>query len=237
MPVNCQHGSLAVPGLARLSGVRVLSVNVAVPRPDPSKRLAATGIDKQPVTGPVPVSAPGPKGNGEVGLAGDVVCDVKHHGGPDQAVYAYAGEDQAWWAAELDRPLPPGIFGENLTTAGLDVSGALIGERWRIGAELVLEVSSPRIPCLTFEGWLGIPSWIKQFTHAARPGAYLRVIQPGTIQAGDPIQIVHRPEHTVTVALTFRALTLEPALLPLLTEATALPQEDKDTIHRRLADS
>jgi MOSC domain-containing protein YiiM len=216
--------------------MRVLPVNVAVPRPNPWKRLAATGIDKQPAAGPVLVTAPGPKGNGEVGLAGDHAYDHKHHGGADQAVYAYASQDLAWWTAQLDRPLAPGVFGENLTTAGLDVNGALIGEQWRIGAQLLLEVSCPRIPCRTFEGWMGVPGWIERFTRAGRPGAYLRVIQPGAVRAGDSIEIIHRPGHTVTVALSFRALTLEPALLPLLTDATALPQEARDAINRRLAD-
>ena len=134
--------------------MKLLSVNVGRPRPNPWKGLSATGIDKRPVDGPVAVRAPGPKGTGEVGLAGDRVYDVKHHGGPDQAVYAYAREDLDGWEAELGRPLANGVFGENLTTLGLDVNGALIGERWRIGPTVVLEVSCPRIPCATFQGWL-----------------------------------------------------------------------------------
>src|SRR5215813_9955825 len=99
----------------------LLSVNVGRVRPNPWKTVRDTMIDKRPVEGPVAVSAPGPKGTGEVGLAGDRVCDVKHHGGPDQAIYAYAREDLDWWEAELARPLHNGMFGENLTTAGLDV--------------------------------------------------------------------------------------------------------------------
>jgi MOSC domain-containing protein YiiM len=134
--------------------MKVLSVNVGKPRPNPCKGLSATGIDKRPVDAPVAVIAPGPKGTGEVGLEGDRAYDVKHHGGLDQAVYAYAREDLDRWETELGRPLTNGIFGENLTTAGLDVNGALIGERWRIGLDVVLEVSCPRIPCGTFQGWL-----------------------------------------------------------------------------------
>ncbi|WP_406200581.1 MOSC domain-containing protein [Kitasatospora sp. NBC_01560] len=205
--------------------MKLLSANVGRPRPNPWKGVGTTGIDKRPVTGPVAVAAPGPKGTGEVGLAGDRVHDVKHHGGPDQAVYAYAREDLDTWAAELDRPLADGVFGENLTTLGLDVNGALIGERWRIGPDVVLEVSCPRIPCGTFQGWLQQDGWIKRFTRAALPGAYLRVIEPGRIRAGDPVAIVHRPGHDVTVALAFRALTLEPDLLPRLLVADALPPE------------
>jgi len=215
--------------------VKLLSVNVGRPRPNPWKGLAATGIDKQPVNGPVAVSAPGPKGTGEVGLLGDRAYDVKHHGGVDQAVYAYAREDLDDWAAELGRPLQNGVFGENLTTSGLNVNGALIGERWRIGPDVVLEVSCARIPCATFQGWLERDGWIKRFTQAARPGAYLRVIEPGDIRAADPVEIVHRPGHDVTVALVFRAMTLEPDLLPRLLVAEALPLEGRELARKRSA--
>ncbi|MFI6733903.1 MOSC domain-containing protein [Nonomuraea sp. NPDC050451] len=213
--------------------MRLLSVNIGRPRPNPWKGLSATGIDKRPVDGPVAVRAPGPKGTGEVGLAGDRVYDVKHHGGVHQAVYAYAREDLDTWQAELGRPLTNGVFGENLTTLSLDVNGALIGERWRIGPDVVLEVSCARIPCGTFQGWLERDGWIKRFTQAARPGAYLRVIEPGDIHAGDPVEIVHRPDHDVTVALVFRAMTLEPELLPRLLVAEALPPEEQEVIRRR----
>ena len=213
--------------------MRLLSVNVGRPRPNPWKGLSATGIDKQPVNGPVAVNAPGPKGTGIVGLAGDRVYDVKHHGGSDHAVYAYAREDLDRWEAELGRPLENGVFGENLTTAGLDVNGALIGERWRIGPDVVLEVSSPRIPCATFQGWLEREDWIKRFTRAALPGAFLRVIEPGDIRAAAPVEIVHRPAHDVTVALAFRAMTREPELLPRLLVADALPEETRELARRR----
>ncbi|MER6134218.1 MOSC domain-containing protein [Streptomyces sp. NPDC001815] len=213
--------------------MKLLSVNVGKPRPNPWKGLSATGIDKRPVDGPVAVAAPGPKGTGAVGLAGDRVYDVKHHGGTDQAVYAYAREDLDGWEAELGRPLANGVFGENLTTAGLDVNGALIGERWRIGPDVVLEISCSRIPCATFEGWLERDGWMRRFLQAARPGAYLRVIEPGDIKADDPVEIVHRPDHDVTVALVFRAMTREPELLPRLLIADALPEEDKNLVRRR----
>jgi len=215
--------------------MKLLSVNVGKPRVNPWKGLNATGIDKQPVDGPVAVSAPGPKGDGDVGLAGDRVYDVKNHGGTDQAVYAYAREDLDGWEPELGRPLPNGVFGENLTTSGLNVNDALIGERWRIGSDVVLEVSCARIPCATFQGWLERDGWIKRFTQAARPGAYLRVIEPGDIRADDPIEIVHRPEHDVTVAVVFRAMTVEPDLLPRLLLADALPEEGKELARRRVS--
>jgi MOSC domain-containing protein YiiM len=194
-----------------------------------------TGIDKQPVAGAVAVTAPGPKGTGSVGLAGDRVYDVRHHGGADQAVYAYSRADLDRWEAELGQPLPNGFFGENLTTAGIDVNGAVIGERWRVGPDVILEASCPRIPCATFQGWLGRKGWIRRFTEAAVPGAFLRVIEPGDIRAGDPVEIVSRPDHDVTIALVFRAVTLEPELLPRLLAAEALPAEIAEQARRRLS--
>lgn len=178
-----------------------------------------TGIDKQPAEGAVRVTAPGPKGVGGSGLAGDEVCDTRHHGGDHQAVYAYAREDLDVWERLLGRALPHGSFGENLTTSGLDVSGAKIGERWRVGPDLLLEVTSGRIPCQTFQGHLGEKGWVKRFTQQGTPGAYLRVIEPGEIRAGDAIEIAHRPEHDVTVALQFRAVMTEKHLLPSLLAA------------------
>ena len=192
-----------------------------------------TGIDKQPVDGPVLVTPARAKGLGMVGLAGDRVYDVRNHGGPDQAVYAYAREDLDGWETELGRPLPNGVFGENLTTEGVDVNSALIGERWRVGPDVILEVSCPRIPCGTFQGWLAQAGWIKRFIQAARPGSYLRVIESGEIRAGDRIEIVHRPGHDVTIGVVFRAVTLEPELLPRLLAADALPAEIKERARRR----
>jgi MOSC domain-containing protein YiiM len=182
------------------------------------------------------VRAPGPKTTGlHSGLVGDQIFDVENHGGDDQAVYAYAREDYDWWQARLSRPLANGLFGENLTTEGVDVDGALIGERWRVGPGLVLEVSCPRIPCATFQGWMADGGWLAAFTEAARPGAYLRVLEPGEIRADDPVTVTHRPAHDVTVALAFRALTTSPDLLPRLVVADALPAGDLARIRRRVA--
>ncbi|WAZ23567.1 MOSC domain-containing protein [Streptomyces cinnabarinus] len=195
-----------------------------------------TGIDKRPVDGPVRVAAPGPKGTGASGLAGDDVCDTRHHGGNDQAVYAMAREDLDDWERELGRTLANGSFGENLTTLGLDVSGALIGERWRIGPEVVLEVTSGRIPCRTFQAHIGEERWVKRFTAKGAPGAYLRVIEPGEVRAGDAVEIVHRPDHEVTVALQFRAVTLQRDLLPrLLAAGEALHPEELDMARKYVA--
>ncbi|MEU4929444.1 MOSC domain-containing protein [Streptomyces yokosukanensis] len=208
--------------------MKLLSVNLGRPQPvsytDQSQGV--TGIDKKPTDGPVRVIAPGPKGEGASGLVGDTVCDLRHHGGDDQAVYAYAREDLDDWERETGRSLTNGCFGENLTTDGLDLSGALIGERWRIGDEVVLEVTSGRIPCRTFQGHLGERGWVKRFTQKGATGAYLRVIEPGQVRAGDPIEVVHRPGHGVTVAMQFRAVTAERELLPsLLAAGEALDAE------------
>jgi MOSC domain-containing protein YiiM len=214
--------------------VHLLSLNIGRPRENKWKGLAATGIDKRPVDGAVAVTAPGPKGTGAVGLAGDRAHDVKHHGGADQALYAYAREDLDTWQNQLGRRLHNGSsFGENLTTATVDVNAALIGERWRIGPDVLLEVSCPRIPCATFQGWLDEPNWLRRFIEARRSGAYLRVINEGIIRAGDPIEVVFRPEHDVTVALTFRAFTTEPELLPRLAVASALPKEAHALVRKR----
>ena len=214
--------------------MHLLSLNVGQPRENPWKGLAATGIDKRPVDGSVTITAPGPKGTGAVGLAGDRAHDAQHHGGSDQALYAYAREDLDTWQDRLGRRLHNGSsFGENLTTAGVDVNGALISERWRIGTDVLLEVTCPRIPCATLQGWLDEPGWLKRFIEAGRPGAYLRVIDEGSIRAGDPIEVVFRPEHDVTVALTFRAFTTEPELLPRLAVASALPKEAHALVRKR----
>ncbi|MBD0710093.1 MULTISPECIES: MOSC domain-containing protein [unclassified Streptomyces] len=195
----------------------LLSVNVgrakAVDYTDAASGL--TGIDKRPVDGPVRIEAPGVPGVGGAGLAGDSVCDLRFHGGNDRAAYAFAREDLDRWERELGRDLVNGTFGENLTTSGVEVNGALIGERWRIGEEVVLEVTGGRIPCRTFGGFLGEQGWVRRFTQSdAGPGAFLRVIVPGEIRAGDPVTVVHRPDHAITVALLHRAATVERALLP-----------------------
>ncbi|AQX81370.1 MOSC domain-containing protein [Plantibacter flavus] len=159
--------------------------------------IGVTAIDKRPVDEPLHVRP--------MGLYGDVQADRKHHGGLTKALYAYAEEDARFWEGELGREITPGLFGENLRTQGLDVNGAEIGERWRIGDTLVVEVTCPRTPCGTFQRRLGEPRWVKRFADAARPGAYLKVVKSGTVQAGDPIEIVRQPGHGVTIASWFAA--------------------------------
>jgi MOSC domain-containing protein YiiM len=184
-----------------------------------------TGIDKRPARGRVGVRA--------TGVEGDFIGNRRVHGDADQAVYAYASEDARWWADALDRDIGPGRFGENLTTDGLDVTGAVIGERWTIGTA-VLEVNQPRIPCATFAGFWEMPDLIKRFTEHGAPGAYLRVVRDGEVAAGDPIEVVHRPTHGLTIGVTFRAMTTSPNLLPALLAAPELPPAIRDRVRRRL---
>lgn len=198
----------------------LVSVNLGRPRPNPHKAVEATGIGKVPADGPVQVRDPGPKQTGlGSGLVGDFIGDGKHHGGSEQAVYAFQREDLDRWAERLGRELPNGFFGENLTTSGIDVNEARIGERWRIGPDVELAVTSPRIPCSTFRGWVGEKGWLKMFAADARSGAYLKVVTPGEIRAGDEIRVIHRPDHEVTIRLFFQASMDQPALLPLLLAA------------------
>jgi MOSC domain-containing protein YiiM len=180
-----------------MPGARVISVNrgrafdLII-----NGRAGRTAIDKRPVTAPVTV--------GQLGLDGDEYADKQNHGGVEQALYAYAREDLDWWTEQFDRELPNGIFGENITTAGIDVSAALIGETWRLGG-VVVQVTAPRIPCVTFKSWLGESGWVKRFAAAGRPGAYLRVLTPGVLQAGDELTVVASPSQAVTIAESMRA--------------------------------
>jgi MOSC domain-containing protein YiiM len=218
---------------------KVLSVNLARVRANPYAPSRSTGIDKACAREPVMVRAPGPmRGGLGSGLVGDTIGNQKLHGGDDQAVYAYAREDLDTWETRLGRPLTNGMFGENLTTSGVEVTEARVGERWRVGIDgLVLEISAPRTPCRTFSAFLQLDDWIKTFTDAAKPGAYLRIISPGTVRAGDAISIDYRPDHEVTIGLVFRARMSDPGLLPQLLAADALSSELKAYVRRRAASS
>jgi len=177
----------------------VLSVNVGGIRQfDYHGRPAVSAIWKAPVTGPVAARG--------VNLEGDDQADREVHGGPDKAVYAYAIEDTRWWAEELGRSLEYGEFGENLTTEGIEVTNALIGERWEIGST-VLEVSEPRVPCWRLAVRMEDNGFPRRFTQAIRPGAYLRIAVEGTLASGDEIRVVQRPDHDLTIGDVFRIFT------------------------------
>lgn len=194
---------------------QLLSVNVGGVRAvQTQKREVRTGIWKHPVEGRIAVRG--------MNLAGDDQADRENHGGPDKAVYAYAIEDTTWWEGKLGRPLGPGAFGENLTTRGLDLSLARIGDRWRVGTVL-LEVRQTRIPCFKLGLRLDDPRMVKRFSAADRPGAYLGILEDGELGAGDAIEVVERPNHEVTTVLMSRAVLKDQELLPRLLEAPALP--------------
>ena len=195
---------------------RLLSVNVGRPQPVGLRRgrTVESAIAKAPVDGRVRVAG--------VNLEGDDQADRRVHGGPDKAVYAYASEDTAWWSAQLGRELGPGAFGENLTVEGVDVSGAVIGERWRLGT-VELEVCQPRFPCFKLGLRFGDPQMLRRFTLAERPGAYLRIVREGEIGAGDEIVVDGRPDHGITIALVARAVMIDDDLLAHAASAPALP--------------
>jgi MOSC domain-containing protein YiiM len=175
-----------------VTDARVISVNVGRSRDaEWAGRLRRTAIDKRPVAGPVDV--------GWLGLAGDEQADTQNHGGREQALYVYAREDLDWWVERLSRELANGMFGENVTTSGLDITGALIGEVWQLGT-VVVQITAARIPCVVFAGWLDERQWVRRFADAGRPGAYLRVLQEGTVRAGDGIEVISRPAERVTLA-------------------------------------
>jgi MOSC domain-containing protein YiiM len=178
---------------------KVLSVNVGRPREfEYNGRPAKSAIWKSPVGGRIAVRG--------VNLQGDDQADRKAHGGPDKAAYAYAIEDEEWWGEQLGRSLQHGEFGENLTTEGVAVNDALVGERWEIGTA-VFEVSEPRVPCWRLGVRMNDQMFVRRFTEALRPGAYLRIIAEGALGAGDEIRVIQRPDHDLTIRDVFRIYT------------------------------
>lgn len=200
----------------------VIAVSVGRPQVREWAGIGRTSIDKQNVAGPVVVHP--------LGLEGDQVSDTQHHGGPDQAVYAYAREDLDFWEAELGRPIRNGQFAENLTTRGLDLNATVVGTRLQVGEEggALLEVAHVRTPCNDFKCWMGETgydprAWVRRFTQEARPGAYLRVLATGTVRAGDELRAVEVPAHGITVRDMFVALHTDRRRLPDLLAIENLP--------------
>jgi MOSC domain-containing protein YiiM len=199
---------------------RLVSVNVGLPATHTwGGRVERSAIVKAPVSGPVAVGPDGLVGDGRAHAA---------HAGRYHSVYAYAEEDYASWSLTLGRALPPGTFGENLTVAGLDLGAALLGDRWRVGSAL-LEVCGPRIPCQTFARRMGEPHWVRRFTEYGATGCYLRVIETGTLQVGDSVQVTPVPPArnpgAVSLLDSFRALTTERGGLARLADVEALAPE------------
>lgn len=216
-----------MPPAAVQDSARVLSVNVGLPRPvRTGSRTVSTAIWKAPVEGRTAARG--------INLDGDEQADRSVHGGPDKAVYAYAIEETRAWEHELGRELGPAAFGENLTTQGLDVSGALVGERWRIGTTL-LEIAQPRLPCFKLGLRMGDPSFVRRFARASRPGAYLRIVREGALGVGDTVEVdvTSLPEHGVTVRLISDAILKDHRLIPQVLEAPQLPSELREWMTER----
>jgi MOSC domain-containing protein YiiM len=210
---------------------RLLSVCVGQPKDADWAGIGVTSIDKRPIDGPAKVT--------ELGVAGDQVSDTVHHGGIDQAVYAYAREDLDFWESEVGLPIRDGQFGENLTTEGIDLNGAVVGTRLRIG-DVVLEIASVRTPCNDFKCWMGLSgfdnaAWVKRFAAELRPGPYLRVLETGSLAAGDPLEVLHVPEHGLTVRDLFVALNLDRTRLPELLAVDGLAPRLRRVVDEYLA--
>jgi MOSC domain-containing protein YiiM len=205
-----------------LGAGRVVSVNVGIPREFTLKgKRHVSAIWKEPVESRVLLEG--------VNVEGDDQADRESHGGPDQAVYAYALEDYEWWEQELGIELVPGTFGENLTLTGMEVNGALVGEQWEVG-ETVLEAAQPRFPCFKLGHRMGDPTFPRRFRAAARWGTYLRIIDEGTIAAGDTVTIIRRPDHAVTVDLIGEIYHGDQARAPELLAAPQLPEYWRDWV-------
>ena len=203
-----------MPQSATSASPRIDSINVthAVLSGAWAGSVGSTGIDKRSISGRIRLF--------DNAVEGDRILDTQHHGGYDAAVYAYAREDAEWWEAKLGISIANGRFGENLTTQGIDLTNAVIGEQWKIGTT-VLAVSQPRIPCRVFAGFWDRPTLIKEFMEAGRPGAYLRIIQEGEIGAGDAVEILNRPIHGVTIGDLYAAKSGERSRME---EIAAVPQ-------------
>ena len=175
--------------------MKLISVNIGCEKTiEYGQKSGLTGIFKEPVSGLVEITP--------LGLRGDVIVDTKHHGGPDQAIYIYTSPDYAWWSAQLGYELEPGAFGDNLTISHLESARLSVGDILRVGP-VVLQVTAPRIPCSIFAARMGLPDFVNRFRRAGRPGLYCRVIQPGLVQAGDPVTLEPYSGPTVTILEMF----------------------------------
>jgi len=220
----------------RQSSAHVVSVNVGSARPVGTGRTArVSAIDKRPVADIV-VRDPGDRATGEgSGVEGDDVCDRYYHGGSRQAVYVVAREELEYWQAELGRELGSGAFGENLTTVGIDVDGAVVGTSWRVGDEVELEVCGPRTPCATFAAHLDEPGWVRRFTAHGHPGTYCAVRRPGRIAPGDTVRTGSVPEHGVTVRTVFAAHGGDLQAARSVLQARCLPADEHAELAERVA--
>lgn len=193
--------------------MQLVSVNVGKAEPINAKS-GSSGINKRPVSTPVDIT--------RLGLVGDAIVDTENHGGLDQAVYVFGVPDYDWWSQELEREMPPGIFGENLTITELESAMYQVGDRLRVG-EVLLEVTSPRIPCVTLATRMGDPQFVKRFAKAERFGLYCRVLEPGMVQAGDSVGVIRYRGETITALEMFRLYYSQAYTVDLVRRALAAP--------------
>lgn len=177
--------------------MQISAINIGQARTQQRKDyIETTGIYKLPVAGPIYI--------GHVGIEGDAICDTRHHGGPDQAIYVYGSVEYDWWATELGSPLEPGTFGENLTISGFSDAQINIGDCLQM-QEVTLQVTAPRIPCGTFATRMGDPQWVKKFRQAERPGIYCRVLRQGWLNTGEAVTIERYSGTTLSLQQMYRA--------------------------------
>ena len=176
--------------------MQLISINIGKARTQQRKDyIETTGIYKMPVDGSVGINS--------LGIDGDVICDTKHHGGPDQAIYVYGGADYDWGSNELKKEIAPGTFGDNLTISELESAQFNVGDYLQIG-DVTLQVTSPRIPCGTFAARMEDPQWVKKFRNAERPGLYCRVTKEGVVKTGDPVTVEKYTGETVSILQMYR---------------------------------
>jgi MOSC domain-containing protein YiiM len=176
--------------------MKLISINIGKERTQQRRDyVETTGIYKMPVSGPVEIKS--------LGIDADAICDMKHHGGPDQAIYVYGGADYAWWSQELGREIPPGTFGENLTISDLSSADFNVGDSLHIGG-VTLQVTAPRIPCGTFATRMQDPQWVKKFRKAGRPGLYCRVLNEGVVNVGDEVRVEKYTGATLSISQMYR---------------------------------
>jgi MOSC domain-containing protein YiiM len=199
--------------------MKLLSVNVGKVQPiRHGKPSGKTGIFKMPSAEPVMITA--------LGLEGDAIVDTENHGGLDQAVYVFTMPDYEWWSAHIERTLDPGTFGENLTISDLESATLNIGDRLRVG-NVLLEVTAPRIPCVTIAARMRDPKFVKKFRHAEKPGVYCRVIETGYVSADDPVDLVPYQGELVNVLEMFRSFYEKELTEDLLRRFLAVPIQTK----------
>jgi len=176
--------------------MKLISINIGkAQQQQHNDYIETTGIYKMPVDEPVEIRS--------LGIEADTICDTKHHGGVDQAIYVYGGADYAWWVEQEGKEIAPGTFGDNMIISDLESADFNVGDYIHVG-EVTLQVTSPRIPCGTFAWRMRDPQWLKKFRAAERPGLYCRVTKEGVVKAGDPVTVEKYTGETISILEMYR---------------------------------